>query len=62
MMTKNSILQYETALQTGKFVLIAHGSAEEVARARDIIKRGNPEALEEHQPACNSPEACAVGA
>jgi len=49
---KNSILQYETALKTGKFVLIAHGTAEEAKRAREIINRTNPEALEEHQPSC----------
>ena len=59
---KNSILQYETALKTGKFVLIAHGTAEEAARAREIINRTNPEALEEHQPSRASTEVCLVGA
>jgi uncharacterized membrane protein len=59
---RNSILQYETALKTGKFVLIAHGTAEEATRAREIINRTNPEALEEHQPACASTAACVVGA
>jgi hypothetical protein len=59
---KNSILQYETALKTGKFVLIAHGTAEETTRAREIINRTNPEALEEHQPSRTSPEPCLVGA
>ena len=47
-MTKESILHYETALKTGKFVLIAHGTAEEATRAREIINRTNPEALEGH--------------
>jgi hypothetical protein len=60
--TKNSILQYETALKVGKFVLIAHGSAAESSRAREIINRTNPEALEEHQPSRTSTEACVVGA
>jgi hypothetical protein len=59
---KDSILQYETALKTGKFVLIAHGTAEEATRAREIINRTNPEALEEHQPVCCSPETSVVGA
>jgi hypothetical protein len=59
---KNSILRYETALKTGKFVVIAHGTAEEATRAREIISRTNPEALEEHQPARTSPEPCVVGA
>jgi uncharacterized membrane protein len=57
---KNSILQYETALKTGKFVLIAHGTAEETARAREIIHRTNPEALEEHQSASATAEECVV--
>lgn len=59
---KNSILKYETALKTGKFVVIAHGTAEEATRAREIIKNTNPEALEEHQPSHKSPETCVAGA
>jgi hypothetical protein len=47
---KDSILQYETAIKSGKFVVIAYGSAEETTRAREIISLTNPEALEEHQP------------
>ena len=50
----DSILQYETALKTGKFVVIAHGTAEEVVSARAIITRTNPEALEEHQASCTT--------
>jgi hypothetical protein len=57
---KNSILQYETALKTGKFVLIAHGTSEEATRAREIIKRTNPDALEEHQPSCATPKERAL--
>ena len=57
---KNSILRYETALKTGKFVLIAHGTQEETTRARDIINRTNPEALEEHQPICATPKEYAL--
>ncbi len=47
---KDSILQYETAVKSGKFVVIAHGSTEETTHAWEIIGRTNPEALEEHQP------------
>jgi hypothetical protein len=54
---KDSILQYETALKSGKFVVIAHGSDLETTVAREIIKRTNPEALAEHQPSCASTEA-----
>src|ERR1700722_12007349 len=42
---KDSILQYETAVKSGKFVVIAHDSDAETIHARDIIKRTNPEAL-----------------
>jgi hypothetical protein len=48
---KDSVVQYETALRSGKFVVIAHATANEATYARGIIQRTNPEALEEHQPA-----------
>jgi uncharacterized membrane protein len=35
---KNSIMQYETALKSNKFLLIAHGTADEVAKAKSIIE------------------------
>jgi hypothetical protein len=47
---KDSILQYETALKTGKFVVIAHGTAAEAAHAREIIGRTDPESVQEHLP------------
>ena len=47
---KNSIVQYETALKANKFVLIAHGSADEVAHARKILNRTGADTLEHHQP------------
>ena len=43
---KDSILQYETAIKTGKFVLIAHGSAAETDRAREVIESSNPDSSE----------------
>jgi hypothetical protein len=46
---KDSILLYETALKTDKFLLIAHGSSDEITRAKDILKRTSPETLEHHQ-------------
>ena len=48
---RDSILQYETALKTGKFLVIAHGTAEDAAHAREIIHRTNPDLFAEHQPA-----------
>jgi hypothetical protein len=46
---KDSVLRYETALKAGKFVLIAHGSADETGRAREILNRTKPETVEQHQ-------------
>ena len=34
---KNSILQYETQVKNGKLLLVAHGTAEEVKRAKDLL-------------------------
>jgi uncharacterized membrane protein len=53
---RNSIVQYETAIKTGSFVLIAHGTGAETAKAREVIRRTNPEALEEHERSCTAAE------
>lgn len=37
---ENSVLKYETEIKTGKFLLIAHGTTAEVARAREILGVG----------------------
>ena len=36
---KDSIVKYETALKTDRFLLIVHGTAADVAKAKDIITR-----------------------
>ena len=59
---KNSILLYETALKNDKFVVIAHGTAEDVVRARETLSRTNPESVEEHQAASANPERELVAA
>jgi hypothetical protein len=46
---KDSVLKYETALKNDKFVVIAHGSAEDATQAREILGRTLPETLENHQ-------------
>jgi uncharacterized membrane protein len=48
---KDSVLQYETALKTDQFLLVAHGSAAEVAKARGIIASTSPLDINEHSPA-----------
>jgi hypothetical protein len=57
---KDSILRYETALKTDKFVLVAHGTPQEMTQAREIINRTNPEAADHHQPSHTNPQECAV--
>ena len=34
---KDSVLQYETAIKSDKYLVIAHGTADEVAKAKDIL-------------------------
>ena len=45
---KDSVLQYETALKAGKFLLIAHGGKAEVERARSVLAVHKPETVEVH--------------
>ena len=54
---KDSILKYETTLKTDQFLLIVHGTAAEVAKAKDIIETTNPV-----QFALHSDEAAVVAA
>ncbi len=39
---KNSVLKYETALKTDQFLLIVHGAASELGKARDVIQGTKP--------------------
>ena len=56
---KDSVLKYETALKADNFVLVAHGTAEEVARAKDILQSTRPSELNLH-PAEPVKQATAV--
>ena len=47
---KNSVVKYETSIKAGKFVLVAHGTAEEVAKARDMLKTSGAEEIDSYQP------------
>jgi len=35
---KDSIIKYETAIKSDKFILVVHGTSDEVDRARNILK------------------------
>jgi uncharacterized membrane protein len=39
---KDSIVKYETAIKSGKFLLLAHGPMAEVSRAREILQPTAP--------------------
>jgi len=45
---KDSVLRYETAIKVNKYLLVAYGTAAEVARAKDILKTTKPAQLDEH--------------
>ncbi len=45
---KDSVLRYETALRSDKFLVIVHGSGEEVARAKDILGRTKASSIDVH--------------
>ena len=46
---KDSILKYEMAFKTGKFVLIAHSFMDDTTHAKEILNRTKPETLEHRQ-------------
>jgi hypothetical protein len=48
---KDSILKYETALKTDKFVVVAHGSSTEITHAKSILSDTDAESLEHHEGA-----------
>jgi len=46
---KDSVVKYETSLKAGKFLLIAHGTADEVQKARGILQNSGAEQINVHQ-------------
>jgi hypothetical protein len=45
---KDSVIQYETALKADSFLVMAHGSAEELARAKAILNASHPSRIDVH--------------
>jgi hypothetical protein len=54
---KDSIVKYEAALKTDQFLLIASGTAAEVAKAKDIIATTHPAQLAVHSGAAAAAKA-----
>jgi hypothetical protein len=46
--SKQHILKYEDHVKGGKYLVVAHGSAEEVARAQTILQGSTPTELNNH--------------
>jgi len=45
---KDSVIRYETALKADKFILIVHGSTQEVEKAKDILIQNKAEEANVH--------------
>jgi hypothetical protein len=53
--SKKHILKYEQHLRGGKYLVIAHGSAEQVEKARTILQNTGPTELNLHVPETSTP-------
>jgi hypothetical protein len=47
-MPHDSIVKYETALKSDKFLVIAHGTADEVAKAKSILETAGAAQIDVH--------------
>jgi hypothetical protein len=45
---KDSIVMYEAAVKAGNYVVVAHGTADEAAKARNVLSTLKPSGLTEH--------------
>jgi hypothetical protein len=45
---KDSVIQYETAVKADSFLVMAHGTSDEITRAKAILGAANPSRLEVH--------------
>jgi hypothetical protein len=46
---KDSILKYETALKADQFVVVAHGTVDDVTSAKRILERMGALSVDEHR-------------
>ena len=54
---KDSVVKYETAIKSDKFLVLAHGTADEVAKAKDIMQTTRPAEVALHIVAGAKPAA-----
>jgi hypothetical protein len=57
---KDSVIRYESALKAHKFILVVHGSAQEVEKAKDILMQNKAEEAEVHGQAISQQAALAA--
>jgi hypothetical protein len=48
---KGSAIKYEAEIKSDKFVMVVHGTAEELERARAILAETSPVSVDQHEPA-----------
>ena len=48
--SKDSVVKYETAIKSGSFLLLAHGTAADVSRAKEIVSSTQPVESAAHLP------------
>jgi len=54
---KDSVMKYETALKSDKFLVIAHGTANEVAKAKSILETTGAAHVAAHVAGLSEPAA-----
>ena len=54
---KDSVIQYEAAVKADGFLVMAHGAAEELARAKSILASQSPSQVDVHACAKQEPKA-----
>jgi uncharacterized membrane protein len=54
---KDSVVKYETAVKSDKFLVLVHGTADEVAKAKDILQTTHPVEVALHLVARAQPAA-----
>jgi carbonic anhydrase/acetyltransferase-like protein (isoleucine patch superfamily) len=46
---KDSVIQYEKAVKTDGYLVVAHGSADEMAKSKAILESSNPTRIDLHE-------------
>lgn len=45
---RDSVLRYETAIKANRFLLVVHGDAKDIQRARDVLAATDPKAFDQY--------------